>query len=215
MLVDIHTHSPSKEKICIKYIRNLSTHKDFYFSTGIHPWDAHLFDNTDIEQILNPIISHPNFTMLSDIGIDLVKKDNLDSQRTVFRQQLEYAKKKNLKIILIHSVRAFNEVLKILKETGYDGSIIFHDANFNLTETEQIIKLGYFLSFGKNLFKENSKASQTIHTKWLDHYFFETDESSKSIAEVYQQASSAMDTSVTMLEQRILKNFHKLPLKMI
>ncbi len=210
MLVDIHTHSPSSDHSCIKYSRRPSVDDQYLFSAGVHPWDAHLYKDTDLDELFSPIISHKKFFILGEIGIDLVKKENLELQKVIFKKQLQIANDKDINRVLIHCVKSLNEILKILKESQYLGKVIFHDANFNNIETELIINMGHFLSFGKNLFKENSKAQQTIHSKWLKHYFFETDDSDRSIKEIYLQASSLMGISVNDLTEQTLKNFHRL-----
>jgi len=210
MLVDIHTHSPSSNHICIQYSRQPLINDQYHFSAGIHPWDAHLYQDTNLDELFSSIFSHKNFFTLGEIGIDLIKKENLELQKTIFLQQLKLAKESQIKIILIHCVKSLNEILKLLKESQYSGQVIFHDANFNTIETELIINMGHFLSFGNNLFKDNSKAQQTIHSKWIKHYFFETDDSKRNIQDVYQQACSVMGISMNFLEEQTLKNFHRI-----
>lgn len=208
MLVDIHTHFVSPANAFIKYNRLPTINDQYQFSAGIHPWDAHLYLESNLNDLFDPIIHHKNFFILGEIGIDLVKKENLESQKVIFLNQLIMAKEKNIKRVLIHCVKSLNQILKLLKESGYSGKLIFHDSNFNSIESEQIIKMGHYLSFGKNLFKEKSKAQQSIHSKWMMNYLFETDDSNRSIDEVYQQASELMGISVSVLADQALKNFH-------
>lgn len=212
MFVDIHIHSPVATIDSVRYHRQLSSDEQFLFSTGVHPWDAHLFDKDEMSMrtSLSQIIAHPNFFMLGEIGLDFSKKDNLHSQIMIFEKQLQFANEYHVGIILIHCVRALNEVLKLAKQTKYNGIFIFHDANFNSIETEQVIKLGHYLSFGKNLFRNHSKASQSIKASWTKHYFFETDDSSHSIIQVYQKACELMNISIHDLQEQVQKNFQNL-----
>tara|TARA_R110002049_G_scaffold136968_2_gene296844 strand:- start:89 stop:745 length:657 start_codon:yes stop_codon:yes gene_type:complete len=210
MYIDIHTHNPKVSNKSIVSMGHSTAHSKFMFSAGIHPWLASDFIKNSIEETLTKLVDHKNFFALGEIGIDNSKTESKDLQLDLFEKQIIFAKKKNISLLIVHCVRALNEVLKVIKDNHYQGRIIFHDANFNEQETDRIVNGGHYLSFGKNLFKDRSKAARTITVDRISHYFFETDDSDRTIEEVYSQAATLLKINQDDLERQIEKNFQKL-----
>ena len=84
--------------------------------------------------------------------------------------------------------------------------IIFHGYNKNEVLAKQLIEKGYYLSFGKSLFKnQNLKSIQSIP---LEKLFLETDDDNRSIKEVYELAAKQLNISLETLILQIEKNFN-------
>jgi TatD DNase family protein len=109
-----------------------------------------------------------------------------------------------LKPMIIHCVKAHEEVLSILKESKVNVPVIFHGFNRKVELAERIIKEGYYLSFGKSLF---SASVQTYFaTLPFERIFFETDDSDFTIEQVYQKASEISDTDIEEVKSMIATN---------
>lgn len=210
MLIDIHTHSPSKSHLSIQSLPLEANASSFYFSSGIHPWLAEKIEFKNSIPKLLSVISHPQFLILGEMGLDRVCQVNFEKQIELFSQQIHFAKKHSINVLLIHCVRSLNEVLKLVSSCKYQGHLIFHDSNFNQQESLEVIKRGHFLSFGKNFFKANSKAYRGFSNDFLSNCFFETDDADFNIGQVYNRAASLLKLDSEELEEIVLKNFQHL-----
>ncbi len=133
---------------------------------GIHPW---FVQNNSIEKLKSLITQYkPDF--IGEIGLDyLHPKAKL--QQEIFITQLNLAKEFNLPVI-IHSVRAYNDVLKILKAYNLRG--IIHGFNSNDLIAKEFTVLGFLLGIGNNISK-NSKIARNIKDIGMSNLVFESD----------------------------------------
>ena len=67
------------------------------------------------------------------------------AERELFEMQLEFAKEKNLPVI-IHSRDAFEETLDCIKNIGYDNGII-HCYSYGAEEAKAFLERGWHISF--------------------------------------------------------------------
>lgn len=211
--INIHTHSIAEDGS--DFILNLkqdqadgsSTLKSF----GIHPWDI---EKTNINSRLGEIEAlcvENRLIAIGEAGIDRAVKIPLELQILVFEKQLALAERFQLPVI-IHCVRAWNDVLMIRKKGKYTTPWIFHGYNGNLQTSRQIINSGCFLSFGKALLM-NTKLQETFKALPLNVVFFETDDADIKIEEVYQKAVELYDICTEDLKNHIVDNFNRIFIK--
>src|SRR5690606_37069133 len=113
-------------------------------------------------------------------------------------------------VVIIHCVRALNDIFQVLKQSTYKGKLVFHDANFNQQELNQILEQGHYLSLGQNLLKLGSKARQSFSSISIERIFLESDDSEINISDLYQHAAKLLNIKSSSLELQILKNFQHL-----
>ena len=131
----------------------------------------------------------------------------MDIQKEVFEFHLRVAQ--NLKKpVIIHAVRTYPEIVESYKKTGADVKLIFHGFNGNLQIAKQLIKRNFYLSFGADLFDDRKKAAAILKVIPIENIFLETDESAKSIVEIYEKAATIKKTNLTYLKANIFKNFN-------
>jgi len=218
--IDIHTHSLSDDpKVKEVEIIDMELFSVFpkeptgYFCAGIHPWSVDEIDEDSFIGKLSGLRRSLNFFALGEIGLDKVKnkgdKDNFEKQLRYFKIQLDFAVKYKIPRIVLHSVKAYSEILHELKEADYQGKVLLHDFNANIDIANQFIKFNGHFSFGKNLFKPESKASKVIGQLPQDRIFLETDDQANyNIFEIYLQASSILEIGEAELKVIIDHNFN-------
>lgn len=167
-------------------------------------------DVSEFQARLLKLIKDEKFVALGEIGLDRVCAIDFDLQRKSFSYQLELATDLEIKTVIIHCVRALNEILELTKKSSYKGTLVFHDANFSLNDCQRLIDQGHYLSFGSNLMRENSKANEVFSKLDINHIFLETDDSNLAIEDVYKYAAAKFGVLPDLLCARVLKNFQKL-----
>lgn len=211
-MIDIHSHI--KLPINGKKIFNVLTIDDFpkekglLFSVGMHPWylQPQLWNNDFNE--FEAVIAKDNVIAIGECGLDWTTVAKPDMQKVVFSKHLHWAEKYN-KPLIIHCVKAYNEIIAMCKKANLKQACIIHGYNNNLKIAEQLIKAGFYLSFGAALLENNSNAVQAIKITPIDKLFLETDDSDASIESIYTRAGELLKLNIEDLHQQIEANFTK------
>jgi TatD DNase family protein len=182
--IDIHTHKIGDDDTI--YVYSQAIGKDdipaigVRFCAGVHPWAA---GHVDMAWALDYLASAP-VVAIGEIGLDYAVDIDHEIQMTVLRSQLEVAVRRGLPVV-IHCVRAYNDVLYLLKD--YDlHAVIFHGYIGSLEQTTEILKYdNYYLSFDQRSLR-SSKTVESLRFAPLDRIFAETDDSLEDISVVYR-----------------------------
>lgn len=210
MLVDAHTHHPRANTYAIQNIDDIPSFPNQWFSFGLHPWHAASVDFENYKNKLRSAHAYPKFVALGEIGLDRACEIDFEIQKKIFIKQLDLASELKIDVIVIHCVRALNDILSVLKIHPVPAKLLFHDANFTLQDCHQLTSRGYYLSFGKNLMRVKSKAKDSFSQIDQDFVLLETDDSGLDIAILYEQAAKLLSVQAQDLEARYLKNFQRL-----
>lgn len=210
MLADAHTHHPLANTYAIQNIDDTVFFPDQWFSFGLHPWHAASADFEHYKEKLLRAHAHPKFVALGEVGLDRACEVDFEIQKEIFIKQLELVQTLKIEVIVIHCVRALNDILSILKIHPVRAKLLFHDANFTLQDCHLLTSRGYYLSFGKNLMRAKSKAKDSFARIDQDFVLLETDDSGLDIASVYEHAAGLLQVETHELEARYLKNFQRL-----
>ncbi|MDL2303617.1 TatD family hydrolase, partial [Dysgonomonas sp. OttesenSCG-928-D17] len=187
-LYDIHTHQVKIEDAadyevkCIlnTYPESFHSKKQEYaggwFSCGIHPWYAQ--DAAELD-VLADIVKDDAVLAVGEVGLDKLQGPDMSAQIAVFRQQIELAVGVD-KPLIIHCVKAWDELISLYKEYKTSIPWIIHGYRGNPDQTRQLIRLGFKLSVGEYF---NPDSLREIPT---DSIFCETDMSEISICHVYK-----------------------------
>jgi TatD DNase family protein len=206
MFIDIHTHKVQNHADELAII-NINSHfensfQEGFYSMGLHPWYLSDSANYDYKQLCNGVLSK-NIIAVGEIGLDKICNVDFNLQINYFQKQIELANEVN-KPMIIHCVKAHEEVLSILKESKVNVPVIFHGFNRKVELAERIIKDRYYLSFGKSLF--SASVQSYFATLPFERVFFETDDSDFTIEQVYQKASEISDTDIEEVKSMIATN---------
>ena len=183
LYIDIHTHHPS--------LRHIEPQ-----AVGIHPWMAE-------KEVLDTTI-FDGAIAIGEIGLDFVCDVDRTVQEQIFRAQLMEAEARKLPVVL-HCVRAFEPMMKILAEHTLQG-VIFHGFIGSPQQAKRAIERGYFLSFGPTSFR-SPKTVEALRNTPLNHIFAETDDSKEMIENVYQKIALTKGISVDNLQDIIEENY--------
>ena len=204
MLVNIHTHYKRADSI---EIVNYSDTFDFpsYYSFGIHPWDSET-NGLKIREIENR--AHDKFMLaIGEIGLDKVKGPAFEIQKSCFIDQVLIAEKINRPVI-IHCVKAWNEIAAIKKELQPKQTWIFHGFT-KVSILESVLEEGLMISIGAGIMN-NLKLQEALKNIPNEQLFLETDDSEITILEIYKKVSTVKNLSLSELEEIIENNFKRI-----
>lgn len=187
MLIDSHCHleavlhSTLQQKILVPAICLLDSEKLFNYRLinsqakigfGIHPWFVDTMSLSEIDMVLNQQVNnyHPDF--IGEIGLDKLKP-NFDIQLKVFALQLKIANTYHLPVI-IHCVKAYSELLSMLKETPPIAGIV-HAFNENSFIANELDKYNLLLGIGSAITNKQSKLVKNIASINTKQIVFESD----------------------------------------
>ena len=184
--IDIHTHHEKPGVTSPKM-------------AGVHPWDAGK----------SPVL--PDFAeceIVGETGLDYAADVDRNTQERVFRAHLEAAEMMR-KPVVLHVVRSFEPVMKILSEYRTYG-VVFHGFTGSVQQAKRAFDAGYYLSFGeRSLRSEKSRKVITITPAHL--IFCETDDNPDiDIEEIYKEVASLRGTTVEELRKQTADNYRKL-----
>lgn len=204
---DIHTHKSGFQNdvlaiTSVRYGVEILSPDCEYYSVGVHPYDAKTLFESDFAIDL----SDPKLVAIGEVGLDLRPSIFTNEQRKVFERQLQIANQANLPVI-IHCVRAYEEVLRTLKRNNIEKAI-FHGFESGAKNAHKIIGAGYSISFGVKLLTDNGLQGlfKVIYAEYSDRFFLETDDSEVEIEQVYKCASRICGVELTELCYKIDEN---------
>lgn len=174
-------------------------------SIGLHPW--YLTPDINFDALLS-CATQKNILAIGECGLDKVCSTDWTLQLRYFRNQITLANHVK-KPLIIHCVRAWEEVLDELKKMKAEVPVIFHGFNKSPELAQSVLKQNesYYLSFGKQLEKEN--VANVFRQLPLEKVFLETDSSDLKIESIYEFAAKAVNESVEFISIQIERNFKK------
>jgi TatD DNase family protein len=186
------------------------------FSLGLHPWYVTEDYLNELEELRN-VLATPSLSQrviaVGECGIDrVINRDYLELQLKVFREQIRLANQYK-KALVIHCVRAHQEILQILKQEENKMPVVFHGVNNKFETIAPVLEAGYFCSFGYALFVEGAPVLETFMKTPLDRLFLESDDREDGVAEVYKRAAFLKGMDLKLLKQNIRTNYKKLYVK--
>ena len=188
MITDIHTH-------------NAHTQAQTIDTVGIHPWHAHEADISAVEAAVAEVDA------VGEIGMDFACDVPKEVQMAIFRAQLALAER-HKKAVVLHCVRAFEEVVKVLSEYRL-RAVIFHGFIGSVEQAQQAVAQGFYLSFGERTFR-SPKTIEALRSTPLSRIFVETDESTTPIEEIYARIAELRGISTAELIAATEENFRRI-----
>ena len=156
-------------------VRLAEEYDGLYAAVGIHPNDAQLFDDETRDE-LKSLTEHPKVVAIGEIGMDYYwDKTPPALQEMVFRKQIQLAKDVGLPII-IHNRNAARDILNVLKSEGVEGLTgVFHCFSEDAVFANDVLALGFHVSFTGNLTFKNSTLPAVAKVIPLQRLLLETD----------------------------------------
>ncbi len=155
-----------------KAIEMAEAHAHVFAAAGIHPHEASSLGAGDLDELGR---CHPKVMAIGEIGLDYhYDYSPRDTQRDVFRAQMELARALALPVI-VHDREAHEDCLAIVREFPAVRGV-YHSYSGSLEQAKILVGLGWSLSFtGAVTFKNARRACEVA--AWLpgDRIMLETD----------------------------------------
>lgn len=151
-------------------------YNEIYAVVGIHPHDAKSLKSEVMEKLYN-LARDQKVVAIGEIGLDFYRDlSPREIQRQAFREQIKMAQEIG-KPIVIHDRDAHQEVMEIIKaEKAGKNQGIMHCYSGALPMANELIKLGFYISFaGPLTFKNAHKAHEVAAKIPMDRILLETD----------------------------------------
>ncbi len=146
----------------------------FYAAVGIHPQDAHTFNENSIDE-LKEMLRHEKAVAIGEIGLDY-KYENAprEVQKEVFRAQMRLSLETGYPVC-IHDRDAHGDVFDIIREFP-DVKGVLHSYSGSKEMARQYVKMGWYISFsGTVTFKNAAIVPEAAAVVPLDRLLIETD----------------------------------------
>lgn len=207
MFFDIHTHNTLSSK---HSVLNVVLGKDVIpegrnYSMGIHPW---YINNPELLlcKLENELKNkNKHFVFIGESGLDKTQGGAMNNQEDLLRAQI-YFSEKYQKPLILHCVKAFNEIIGMKKNINPSQPWIIHGFNRKSTIAKSLLDSGCYLSFGYN-FLQTPNGKKVLQNTPITKVFFETDDNlAFTIKDVYILASEILQLNIEILIKKIENN---------
>lgn len=195
-------------KVELVSLHSPSAKKPNLYSFGIHPWKIDK-DVNDVLQEMDTITRNRRCIAIGECGLDKAIDTDFELQQKIFCEQIQIANEVQ-KPLIIHCVKAFNELTACLKKMNNTVPVIIHGFNNNQNIANDLLKQDYLLSFGKALLTPDSNASEVIKHVGRKNFFLENDDSDVSIRDIYKRASEILGIEESFLQEQLKSNYQRI-----
>ncbi|MAE86788.1 MAG: hypothetical protein CMB80_28895 [Flammeovirgaceae bacterium] len=205
--LDFHTHS-LREHDRDDVIEILSIHlgqdkPHDLFTIGMHPWWTDDPITPEQKTRLVSELTKPACLAMGEIGLDNLKGPDMVLQMNILRSLLDVAKETG-KPVIIHCVRAFDQLLKIKKEYPSIEKWCVHGYGRHNTLAKQLIDQGFHLSLMPS---KDEKYAEWFKSLPMERLFLETDSMPNvRITQVYEQVAEVTGMSLHALKNQMSQN---------
>jgi TatD DNase family protein len=183
---------------------------DCYYALGIHPWFCPDDIDTELAALTQLIECHSNDTKLvavGECGLDKRHKQRaFSTQVALLERQLQLAINHQLPVIL-HSVRAHNELLGLLKRYPNPRGGVIHGFYGGPELAKAYIALGYKLGVGGLIMDPKAKKlRETVSQLALNSFLIETDSPNMTPINALHSRNSPLNIPSFVSEIAFLQN---------
>ena len=149
--------------------------ENVFLMMGLHPTSVKENVKEELAHVKEMIDSR-DFYAIGEIGIDLYwDKTFLKQQQDAFRTQIQWAKEKNLPIV-IHCRDAFDEIFEVLESEKDDKLFgIFHCFTGTIEQAHRAISFNMKLGIGGVVTFKNGKINTFLNEIPIENIVLETD----------------------------------------
>ena len=190
LLIDFHTHRPTPEGVI--------TPRSF----GIHPWQSHLQEVPESDDVC-----WQGIDIVGECGLDVSKPPSMEIQMECFEKQIIIAEKRHLPMV-IHCVRAFDQLIA-LRQQYKSTPWVVHGFTGGPQQADQLSMHGISVSIGAALLDERrTKIRETLCHLGSENLLLETDDSGASIHQIYATAATLLHISIEQLASDIAVRYN-------
>jgi TatD DNase family protein len=208
MLTNCHTHTiqPNVKHIITHHATDIISSN--LFSIGLHPWYINEQLLQEHLQIIKDNCNLIRCMAIGECGLDKLSSVNFNTQILAFNEQIKIAKHFN-KPLIIHAVKAHNQIINCLKNNQFNLPVVIHGFNQNQNILHTLLQQNYYISVGKHVLKATSNIAKLLPIIPLQNLLIETDDdASITTVQVYMAIASILNISIIELENTIENNFN-------
>ena len=210
----VHQQMPGEEEIVIQSLflqDNLITPKSdkIFFTAGLHPWHADLLSLSEIKPKLEELIKAKSIIAVGEAGLDKLKGPDIKQQLETLKIHAEVAEEYQSPLI-IHSVKAHNEILKLKIDLKAKVPWVIHHFNGSKQIAFDFIEHGFYLSLCHHIKNTNSRLSEYLQELPLNRIFLETDDFNVDIKDLYNITAKKFNISLDSLKRQLINNLKTL-----
>ena len=154
--------------------------------------------------LLETIVRNEQVVAIGETGLDRLKSGvGYEEQSEYFKHHI-YLSEKWHKPLVIHAVKAYDDIIRIHKAERPKQPWIIHGFRGKPETAGQLIREGLYLSFGEYYNHESLKFVP------LDRLFLETDEGNMPIDKLYRKAARIRNLSTHRLRKSIKENISQI-----
>ena len=200
---DIHTHHDRYGAIISTTPEEFRPEPGKFYSVGIHPWSL-TSRSKETFPLLETIVRNEQVVAIGETGLDRLKSGvGYEEQSEYFKHHI-YLSEKWHKPLVIHAVKAYDDIIRIHKAERPKQLWIIHGFRGKPETARQLIREGLYLSFGEYYNHESLKFVP------LDRLFLETDEGNMPIDKLYRKAARIRNLSTHRLRKSIKENISRI-----
>ena len=199
LYIDFHTHHIPEEPDVVAVVDGRDTR-------GIHPWESLPGPLQKKEEPREAVVP-PSFEgvpggvlAIGECGLDALRGPSLDTQEQVFLQQIALSEQIK-KPLVIHCVKALDRLLQLHKERKPAMPWMFHGFRGKPQQLRSLLSSGLYVSFGLAYNEESLRLCP------LERMMLETDDSTASIKEIYNNVAKKRGLDVSALCKIMAENY--------
>lgn len=200
-----HTHFRDNSEIAIVNINIADIDEHFvfpdyrYYSIGLHPWNATIELWNTKQTLLSNILHNKYIKAIGETGIDKLRGSSVQEQQEIFVQHAHLAENHN-KPLIIHCVRAYNEIIELKKSIKPQIPWIIHGFNTKRAIADELWKHEFILSFGASICVPQSHTAEILKNAPDNAFLLENDDSTMHIEQIYEHAALLRSVPIDTLK---------------
>ncbi len=173
------------------------------YSLGLHPYFAEDMKEESWQTFRNFYLNYIDYYWaIGECGLDKRSAVPIDIQIDFFTRQVKLAQELQ-KPLILHIVKAWDELLKIKQSLKIDVPCIIHGFRGKPQLAEQLLRAGFYLSFGIYHSRESYLVAESC-----EKAFLETDEIEETnIKILYKQCSEYLNIGIKELKKSYYQRF--------
>jgi TatD DNase family protein len=212
--IDIHTHG-SVPSSGIFSVETLMAHENripveqtgIAYISGIHPWYLTVENHGKLLALVAGNVSDKSVIAVGEAGFDKFKGPLMELQKKTFEEQVYIAEKKR-KPVVIHCVRAWEELLTEYKKLKPSMPWMIHGFRGKKELALQLISKGMYLSFWFD-YITRPESAELVKILPKEKIFLETDGADVDIRDIYKKAANDLGLTIDELKSQIFANFNR------
>lgn len=212
-LVNIHTHRlNSSESIQVlsyalpntNLSQTIAYANNTRFSFGFHP--LYLTENTRFDELLfQEFVQKYPVVAIGEIGLDKNSPVSTEMQLHLFRQQVQFAHKLNLPVV-IHCTGRWNELELLFRERKATDPIWLIHGFRKTGLAEKFLKLGACFGIGAALLYDE-RLQNCVQTLPIERIFLETDDAEVELQALYEKLAAIKSLPLQTVIEQLYTNY--------